>query len=118
MKRSRFDVDAEPFWQRSESQEENVQTDSTTTAHDGLDDYIRVGSPGLLIIVGALSLMLVATLIWGFFGKIPVTHSATGCVCSKAAALLPEEPENSSASGFGNDGIIIPQNGGKCKFSP
>ena len=57
-----------------------MQGDSRKTSGDGLDDYIRVSSPGLLIIVGALSLVLVATVIWGFAGKIPVTATVTGCV--------------------------------------
>lgn len=39
-----------------------------------------MSSPGLLIIIGALSLVLVATVIWGFIGKIPVTTIVTGCV--------------------------------------
>ena len=57
-----------------------MQGDSRKTSGDGLDDYIRVSSPGLLIIVGALSLVLVATVVWGFIGKIPVTTTVTGCV--------------------------------------
>lgn len=50
------------------------------TPRDGLDEYIRVSSPGLLIIIGALSLVLVATVVWGFTGTLPVTLTVTGCV--------------------------------------
>lgn len=57
-----------------------MQEDHRKTSGDGLDDYIRVSSPGLRIIVGALSLVLVATVAWGFIGKIPVTTTVTGCV--------------------------------------
>ena len=57
-----------------------MQEDKRKSSADGLDDYIRVSSPGLLVIIGALSLVLVATVAWGFFGKIPVTTSVTGCV--------------------------------------
>jgi hypothetical protein len=57
-----------------------VQEDTRKASGDGLDDYIRVSSPGLLVIIGALSLILVATVVWGFIGKIPVTTTVTGCV--------------------------------------
>lgn len=50
-----------------------MQKNSRKTSGDGLDDYIRVSSPGLLVIVGAMSLVLVATVVWGFIGRIPVT---------------------------------------------
>lgn len=72
-----------------------MQKDSHKASREGLDEYIRVSSPGLLIIVGALSLVLVATVIWGFSGKIPVTLTVTGCVvdselASRAEASYPE----------------------------
>ena len=57
-----------------------MQEDNRKTSGDGLDDYIQVSSPGLRIIVGALSLVLVATVVWGLTGKIPVTTTVTGCV--------------------------------------
>ena len=57
-----------------------MQEDTRKASGDGLDDYIRVSSPGLLVIIGALSLILVATVVWGFIGKIPVTTTVTGCV--------------------------------------
>lgn len=57
-----------------------MQKNSRKTSGDGLDDYIRVSSPGLLVIVGAMSLVLVATVVWGFIGRIPVTITVTGCV--------------------------------------
>ena len=57
-----------------------MREDSRKTSGDDLDDYIRVSSPGLLIIIGAMLLVLVATVVWGFIGKIPVTTTVTGCV--------------------------------------
>lgn len=57
-----------------------MQEDKRRSSTDDLDDYIRVSSPGLLIIIGVLSLMVVATIAWGFIGKIPVTATVTGCV--------------------------------------
>ena len=57
---------------------------------DGLDNYIQVSKPGLLIIIGALSLVLVATVVWGFIGTIPVTLTVTGCVVD--SELLADDP--------------------------
>lgn len=57
-----------------------MRNEDHRTSGDNLDDYIRVSSPRLLIIVGILSLVLIATVVWGIFGKIPVTMTVTGCV--------------------------------------
>ena len=57
-----------------------MQEETRKASGDGLNDYIRVSSPGVLVIIGALSLVLVATIVWGFIGKIPVTTTVTGCV--------------------------------------
>ena len=65
-----------------------MQEDNRKTSGDGLDDYIQVSSPGLRIIVGALSLVLVATVAWGFIGKIPVTTTVTGCVVDSQRLAL------------------------------
>ena len=45
-----------------------------------LNEYIRIGSPGGLILVGALFIVAVALIIWGFIGRIPVTVSVYGTV--------------------------------------
>lgn len=77
-----------------------MQKDSRKASGDGLDAYIQVSNPGLLIIVGALSLMLIATVAWGFTGKIPVTITVTGCVVdSKIVA------EAKAQSGDAGDGL-------------
>ena len=77
-----------------------MQKDTRKTSGDGLDAYIQVSNPGLLIIVGALSLMLIATVVWGFTGKIPVTITVTGCVVdSKIVA------EAKAQSGDAGDGL-------------
>ena len=84
------------------------QTDKRTTSHDGLDDYIRVSSPGLLIIIGALSLVLVATVVWGFIGRIPVTYTVTGCVFDMMFAPEIGESEHTDASASdSSDGVIV-----------
>ena len=79
-----------------------MQGQNQKTSRDGLDEYIRVCSPGLLIIVGALSLILVATVVWGFTGTLPVTLSVTGCVVDSELASQAEalsEDKNTSADG-------------------
>lgn len=49
-------------------------------SRDGLDEYIRVSKPGMLVIIGALLILVAAVLIWGFVGKLPVTETVTGVV--------------------------------------
>lgn len=39
-----------------------------------LDDYIKVTTPGVWITLCAIVLLLVGTLIWGFFGELTVHH--------------------------------------------
>ena len=43
-----------------------------------LDAYIRVVRPGTLILVIALALILLALVIWGYAGTLPVTKSVSG----------------------------------------
>ena len=66
--------------------EEAVQNENRKTSRDGLDEYIRVSSPGPMIVIGAMSLVLVATVVWGFTGTLPVTLGVTGCVVDSEIA--------------------------------
>lgn len=43
-----------------------------------LDAYIRVVRPGTLILVIALALVLVALIVWGYTGTLPVTKNVSG----------------------------------------
>ena len=52
----------------------------TANAKDGLDDYIRISSPGVLATIAAMLLVVAALIIWGFIGKLPVTETVTGVV--------------------------------------
>ena len=47
-----------------------------------LDAYIRVVRPGMLILVIALALVLVALIVWGYTGTLPVTKSVSGVMTS------------------------------------
>ena len=70
-----------------------MQEDSRKKSRDGLNEYIQVCSSALLLMIGALSLVLVATLVWGFTGKIPVTLTVTGCVFDNEVLSESEDPE-------------------------
>ncbi len=83
-------------WRR----EEVVREDSDKTSSDDLDEYIRVSSPGLLIIAGAMTLVLVATVVWGYIGKIPVTTTVTGCVVGDEQ-LKEEQAQDGNADADG-----------------
>ena len=76
-----------------------MQQDGRKTSQDGLDEYIRVSSPGLLVIIGALLLVLVATVAWGFTGRIPVTLEVTGCVVDSKVATLALGKQADAAGG-------------------
>ncbi len=93
-----------PVENKGSCQEEVVQEESRKASRDGLDDYIKVSSPGLLVIIGALSLVLVATIVWGFTGTIPVTLTVTGCVVD-TEALSEQQVQNGDAAG---DAYAIP----------
>ena len=87
-----------PLWHEGYCQEEAVREDNRKKSRDGLNEYIRVCSPGLLIIIGALSLVLVATLVWGFTGKIPVTLTVTGCVLDNMALSESEDQDGDAVN--------------------
>lgn len=48
------------------------------TGPEQLDDYIRVTSPSLWIVLAAAVVLLAAALIWGAAGSLPTTISAVG----------------------------------------
>ncbi len=83
-----------------------MQKDRRKTSQDGLDEYIRVSSPGLLIIIGALSLALVATIVWGFTGTIPVTFGVTGCVVDSEIAALALGPQAKADDGSNRQWVV------------
>ena len=53
-----------------------------------LNEYIRVPSPSMWLVVGALALLLLGFAIWGVFGAPEVQQSYGG---EAVAELLPEE---------------------------
>ena len=62
-----------------------------------LREYIRVSGTGVYILIGALILVLVATVVWGLIGTIPVTMDVKGYV-QIALYNSEEEYQNAMAS--------------------
>ena len=58
----------------------NQNEDDRGIATGKLNEYIRFGSAGGYILIGALILAIVALVIWGFTGTIQVTFDETGIV--------------------------------------
>ena len=57
-----------------------------------LNDYLKVTSPGVWMLLGAVIVLLVGVVIWGFFGRIDATTSAA--VVSQGGetfCLVPQE---------------------------
>jgi hypothetical protein len=52
----------------------------TANSREGLDDYVRISSPGIVITIFALVLVTTAVIVWGLIGKLPVTETVTGVV--------------------------------------
>ena len=52
----------------------------TANSRNGLDDYIRISSPGVIITTFAMALVVVAVIVWGVTGRLPVKETVTGVV--------------------------------------
>lgn len=75
---------------------------SPEEGQEELSEYIHVTSPGIVVVIVSLLVMLVALIIWGFAGTLPVTQTVTGLVVDtamyakiypKAADVLPGADE-------------------------
>ena len=58
----------------------NFESEDRVESPERLNEYIRVASPGVWVMVSALVLVLVAFLVWGFTGRIPETSTLKGVV--------------------------------------
>ena len=58
----------------------NFESEDRVESPERLNEYIRVASPGVWVMVSALVLVLVAFLVWGFTGRIPETITLKGVV--------------------------------------
>ncbi len=73
---------------------------------EDLGEYIRVTSPGVLVVIVSLLVMLAAVMIWGAVGTLPVTETVTGLVvdASQYAKIYPDKVDNLPAV---KDGDIL-----------
>jgi hypothetical protein len=53
-------------------------------SQEDLNEYIRVTGPGTIVMIVSLLILLVALIIWGFVGTLPVTETVTGLVTDAA----------------------------------
>ena len=53
-----------------------------------LNDYIRVSSPGVWLMLGALIVIVVCLAVWGFTGTLPVTLTLNGVTEDGAVACF------------------------------
>jgi len=69
--------------------------DNHEMTQEGLDEYIRVSRPSVLVVIISLVVVLVAVIVWGFVGTLPVTETITGIVvdASKYEEIDPESLE-------------------------
>lgn len=65
------------------------------TGPEQLDDYIRVASPSLWVMLGAVVVLLIAVLVWSVTGTLPTTLSLSGVGTGGTVVcyLPPEEAE-------------------------
>ena len=79
-----------------------------------LNDYLKVTSPGVWMLLGAVIVLLAGVVIWGFFGRIDATTSAA--VVSQNGdtfCLVPQEAlqgviENKTVRVNGQDLVLEP----------
>ena len=70
--------------------EQNLKRVSTP---DTLDDYIRIASPGVWMVLIAIILLLVGPIFWGVFGTVNVDASGLLVVENNKATLWLEEQD-------------------------
>lgn len=56
----------------------DTENEDRVRSPEKIDDYIRVTTPGTWIVVLALVLILVAIIVWGVVGRIPVYYTTKG----------------------------------------
>ena len=85
------------------------ENDSSTydSPAEGLDEYIRVSRPSLLVVIISLLITLVAVIVWGFAGTLPVTETVKGAVVDSAvyAEIYPEKEKYMAGKDI--DGIMV-----------
>ena len=52
-------------------------------SQEDLDEYIRVSRPSVLVVIFSLLIALIALIVWGFIGTLPVTETVIGLVINE-----------------------------------
>lgn len=63
------------------------------TSSEDLNDYVKVASPGVWLILVAVIALLVGLLIWGIFGRIDTTIYCSGKVNNGIATVYVKEED-------------------------
>lgn len=65
-----------------------------------LDAYIRVVRPGTIFLIGAFTLVVVALVVWGLTGSLPITINAKGVYYSEYARAATQAVEEGRLEEF------------------
>jgi hypothetical protein len=79
---------------------------------DQLNDYIKVSTPSLWVIIIALFVLLASVFVWGFTGRLPTTASAPG-VSEKGNVVCYINVEDSRKIKAGQTAIVSAGNESK-----
>lgn len=63
---------------------------------EDLSEYIHACRPGIIVVIAALLLMLIAVIVWGFVGTLPVTETVNGAVIDMSKYAQIGTPEAKS----------------------
>ena len=81
---------------------------------ESLNDYLRVTSPGVWLVLGAVVALLVGAVLWGVFGHISTTASLAvvadgeSCVCYVPYDILPQVVSGGSVAVDGESYALTP----------
>jgi len=71
------------------------KNENNENMQEGLDEYIRVSRPSVMVVIISLLAVLAAVIVWGVVGTLPVTETVTGLVVDISVydSMYPEEVE-------------------------
>ncbi len=84
---------------------DNFRIQDKAVSTNELDDYIHIASPGVLMAVMAMLIVVGAIIVWGFTGTLPVKESVTGVTLDLANDF--GDPENNDADVDNKSNIYI-----------
>lgn len=84
---------------------DNSQIQDKAVSTNELDDYIHIASPGILMAVIAMLIVVGAIIVWGFTGTLPVKETVTGVTLDLANDFA--DPKNNDADVDNKSNIYI-----------